>query len=220
MSFDGLAPHYTWMEKILAGSRLQRSRIAWLDALAGRENILIAGVGHGHFLRECVQRFPNARITSVDASAGMLRHAEARAKKAAANISLLRFVHAALPQWKPPPGEFDAVVTNFFLDCFAPDGLRAVIAALAAGARADACWLVCDFAVPPHGLARQRARAIHALMYAFFRRATGIDACRVTEPDPLLFAAGFTLHQRCTAEWGLIRSDLWLREVAARHKAA
>lgn len=220
MSFDRLAPHYTWMEKLLAGSRLQRARVTWLDALGGRENILIAGVGHGHFLRECARRFSDAHITSVDASAAMLREAEARARKACIDPGRLTFVHAALPTWKPAEDEFDAIVTHFFLDCFEPEELRSVIDVLAAGARPDACWLLSDFSVPPGGLARQRARFVHALMYAFFRRATGIAARRVTDPDLLLAAAGFKLHRRRTAEWGLLRSDLWTRDVAARHIAA
>lgn len=220
MSFDRLAPHYTWMEKVLAGSRLQRSRVAWLEALDGRERILIAGVGHGHFLRSCAKRFPAARIVSLDASAGMLRRAEARARRAGVRMERLEFVHAELPAWRPRAGEFDAVVTHFFLDCFPPTELGLVVDALATGARPDACWLLCDFAVPARGWARQRARAVHALMYAFFRRATRIRARRVTDPDPLLAAAGFTLARRRTAEWGLIRSDLWQRGTNDRHNAA
>ena len=220
MSFDLLAPHYTWMETILAGPRLQQSRVAWLDALAGRENILIAGVGHGHFLRRCAIRFPSARVTSVDASREMLDHAEAGARRAGARMDRLNFVHATLPAWQPPEPEFDAIVTHFFLDCFRPEELGLVIRKLAGGAHPNACWLIGDFAVPARGLARLRARALHTLMYAFFRLATRIRADRVTEPDALLAAAGFELFQRRTTEWGLLRSDLWLRSIATRHNAS
>ena len=211
MSFDRLAPHYTWMEKVLAGARLQRSRVAWLEALAGCETILIAGVGHGHFLRQCARRFPNARITSVDASARMLQHAAQRARGAKLDLDRLEFVHASLPAWRPPAESFDAIVTHFFLDCFPPGELADVIGALAAAARPKAKWIVTDFAVPTRGLARQRAKAVHALMYGFFRRVTRIRARRLTEPDPLLRAAGFELSRRRTTEWGLLRSDLWIR---------
>lgn len=119
MSFDRIAPHYTWMEKVLAGGRLQRCPVTWLDALAGCETILIAGVGHGHFLQRCAERFPAAKITSVDASAGMLRHAKRRAR-GASRPERLDFVHARLPEWRPAAGQFDAIVTHFFLDCFPP----------------------------------------------------------------------------------------------------
>jgi ubiquinone/menaquinone biosynthesis C-methylase UbiE len=210
MSFDRLAPHYTWMEKILAGPRLQRARTAFLDRLDGCKRILVVGVGHGHFLRTCARRLPDAEIMSVDASAGMLARAEHRAR-AVPSPERLRFVHATLPAWRPPAAEFDAIATHFFLDCFPPAELAQVVADLAAAARPSARWLITDFAVPPRGWRRHRARAIHAAMYAFFRPVTRIRARRVTPPDDLLRAAGFTLAQRRAAELGLIQSDLWIR---------
>jgi ubiquinone/menaquinone biosynthesis C-methylase UbiE len=215
VSFDLLAPHYTWMEAVLAGRRLQRCRTTWLDALEGCERILIAGVGHGHFLKRCTQRFPQAHITSVDASAGMLHRAERRVHRAGAAMERLAFVHAALPEWTPRAGSFDAIATHFFLDCFPPDELPVVVAALADAARPSARWLLSDFAVPSEGLARQRARAVHALMYGFFRHVTRLRARRLTEPDPLLRAHGFTLAGRQASEWGLLRADCWVRGDAA-----
>ncbi|HVS53133.1 MAG TPA: class I SAM-dependent methyltransferase [Opitutaceae bacterium] len=211
MSFDLLAPHYTWLETVLAGPRLQRCRVAWLDELGGCRDILIAGVGHGHFLKRAAQRFPQSRLTCVDASAGMLRHAERRARAAGIDAQRLEFVHAALPAWRPARDRYDAIVTHFFLDCFPPEELREVVAALAGAARPAARWLLADFTVPPRGLARQRARAVHALMYTFFRRVAKLRARRVTEPDALLRAQGFALARRKTSEWGLLHSDLWLR---------
>ena len=209
MSFDRLAPHYTWMERVLAGQRLQRCRVTWLDALAGCDDILIAGVGHGHFLRACVQRFPEARITAVDASAGMLRHAAQGAKAVGGHAERLNFVQAKLPEWTPPANAYDAIVTHFFLDCFPAEDLRRVVAALAGAARPRAVWLISDFAVPLHGLARFRAHAVHKLMYAFFRRVTRIAARKLTDPDPYLIARGFRLSGRASANWGLLRADHW-----------
>ncbi len=212
MSFDRLAPHYTWMEAVLAGRRLQRARLAWLDRLAGAQRILVAGVGHGPFVPACARRFPKSELVCVDASARMLAAARQRLGSAAANV---RFVHATLPAWTPPPESFDAVVTHFFLDCFPPAELREVIGLLAAAARPEARWLVTDFAVPARGWKRQRARAIHALMYAFFRPVTRVRARRVTPPDALLRAHGFALQARRAVEWGLVQSDFWTRSASA-----
>ena len=216
MSFDALAPHYTWMEVVLAGQRLQRCRLTWIDALAGCEAVLIAGVGHGHFLRRCVDLLPAARFTCVDASAAMLREAERRLARAGLASPNVTFVHASLPAWKPPPGEFEAIATHFFLDCFAPDELAAVVATLARAARPDACWLRSDFAVPTRGFCRLRARLVHALMYAFFRRVTQLRADAVVDPLPYLAAAGFRLANRRSYDLGLLHADLWRR--GGRHQ--
>ena len=215
MSFDRLAPHYDWMETVLAGRRLQRARTAWLEALAGRTEILSLGEGHGPFAVACAQRYPAARLTCVDASAGMQERARRRAARAGIAEDRLRWIHAGMPGWTPPAEAFDAIVTHFFLDCFPPDTLASVISTLARGARPDAVWLVADFAVPAGGVARWRARAIHALMYSFFQHATRLGARRLTPPDEGLRAHGFTLAGRRTWEWGLLQSDLWTRRSLA-----
>lgn len=211
MSFDAIAPHYTWMEAVLAGRRLQRCRVTWLESLAAAHDILVLGVGHGHFVRRCAARFPAARITAVDASTAMLHAAETRLRRSEQPDAPVTFIRATLPAWSPDPASFDAIVTHFFLDCFAPAELAAVIGNLSRAARPAARWLVSDFAVPPRGLARHRARAVHALMYAFFRRVTQIRARRVTPPDAWLAAEGFSLAGRRASEWGLLQADLWVR---------
>ena len=46
MGFDRLAPHYDWMELIVAGGLLQRCRLAWLGELSA-ERILLARPARG-----------------------------------------------------------------------------------------------------------------------------------------------------------------------------
>jgi len=205
MNFDRLAPHYDWMEAVSGGGLLQRARTAWLDELRGCRRILSVGEGHGRFAAACAAQFPAAELTCVEASPGML--ARARARNPAAPI---RWHCADVRDWQPA-GSYDALVTCFFLDCFPPDQLARVVAKLAACAAPDASWLVVDFAVPDRGFARWRARAVHALMYAFFRFAVRLPAQRLTAPDDLLRAHGFQLAGRCGLSRGLLRADLWRR---------
>lgn len=209
--FDVLAPHYAWLEKLLAGPRLQRCRTAWFDELAGARRMLIAGVGHGPALVTLLQRHPQLHVTCVDASARMLAVARRRVRRAGIDAGRVAFVHAALPEWTPPAGQFDVIATHFFLDCFPPAQLAAVVAGLARAATPDARWIISDFAIPPCGLARWRARAVHALMYLFFRVVTRLKAQRLTPPDDLLAAAGFACRRRATFEWGLLQADFWTR---------
>ena len=210
MKFDRLAPHYDWMEKWLAGDRLQQTRTAWLEELRGRRRILSFGEGHGRFAAACAARFPEAELTCVEASAGMLARAQRRLGPAAARV---RWCHADALAIEAN-GEFDAIVTCFFLDCFPPDTLTAVVQHLAANAKPEAVWLVADFALPARGPARWRARGTHRLMYLFFRAVVGLPARRLTPPDDRLRTCGFQLAARREFDWGLLQADIWQRRVA------
>lgn len=207
MNFDRLAPHYDWLESLTAGPRLQRARTAFLGELARCRHILSVGEGHGRFAAACTARFPDANLTCVEASAKML----SRARRRVAPHSKVTWVQSDFLAWPPPANTFDALVTCFFLDCFTPSQLEAVIAKLAGCAGNETAWLIVDFTIPPRGLARLRAKFVHALMYGFFRLATRLPACRLTPPDELLAAHGFRLVLRREFEWGLIRADLWRR---------
>ena len=211
MNFDRLAPFYRMMERITAGSKLQRCRLTFLGEIPVPRHLLLAGEGHGRFLPECVKRFPKAKIVVVDSSQRMLEIAAAQA-----NSRRVEFVLADLPEWQGPPGEFDLIVTHFFLDCFPPDELAAVVRKLSELAAPQADWLLADFEIAPTGPARWRSRLIVASLYRFFRLVTGLKADVLTPPDRDLKKAGFTRHRRIAREWGLLKSEWWRRFPTAK----
>ncbi|HTI69787.1 MAG TPA: methyltransferase domain-containing protein [Candidatus Limnocylindria bacterium] len=211
MSFDRLAKHYAWMETIMAGSKLQRCRTAYLDALQGRRSLLLMGEGHGRFLEAVVQACPHSIITCADASTEMLLVAEKRARRAGLPMDRVSFLHVDALQWNPPEGQFDAVVTNFFLDCFTPDQLEIVVDKLSRAAAPQATWLLADFREADAGWPRFRSRWILKSMYWFFVFATRLPARRLTTPDPYLAQAGFRRIRTQLFEWGLLHADEWQR---------
>jgi ubiquinone/menaquinone biosynthesis C-methylase UbiE len=211
MSFDVLAPHYRWMEFLLAGDKLQRSRIAFLHQIPTPRKILLLGEGHGRCLVECRKGFPHARITCLDASNQMLTQARRTLSRSGLNADNVEFLYADIlttPQICPPP---DLIVTNFFLDCFRADQLEQIISQLASTAAPKATWLIADFQTAASGCKRIRSRLILWTMFAFFRTVTRLPAKRLTPPDPYLERAGFTLLRRKETEWDLLRSDWWSR---------
>jgi SAM-dependent methyltransferase len=211
MSFDALAPHYRWMETVLAGGQLQRCRLQWLGNVSHTREALLAGEGTGRFLAACAKRLPHTQFTVVDASSVMIELARRAWAQAGGEPQRVTFVRAELPLVELLAGRFDLIVTHFFLDCFPPAELRAVIAQLAAAAATRADWLLADFCEPPHGFLRLRARAILRLAYAFFRAVTGLRAQRITPPESMLEAHGFRLAKTRITEWGLLHSDRWMR---------
>lgn len=208
MNFDRLAPHYDLLEALTAGSRLQRARTQWLENLEGCPHVLSVGEGHGRFAAAFLARFPKAQLTCIEASPGMIAVAKRRTQIWAGDR--LHWENSEALAWQPPK-KYDAVVTCFFLDCFPPETLAAVVRHLADSASAQAKWLVMDFALPKTGPARWRARAVHVLMYAFFRAAVALPARRLTRPDDLLASHGFRRTHRREFEWGLISAEVWQR---------
>lgn len=207
MSFDRLAPHYRWMERVLAGRKLQRCRTEFLGKIQAPKRALSVGEGNGRFLAEFVARFPRAEILCLDASERMV----AESKRVIGGASNVNFLHADIFDWAAPRGEFDLIVTNFFLDCFTPRQLSIVIEKLASAAKSEATWLLADFCEPPNGWKKWRARTILASMYLFFRLAARLPARRLAAPDNFLTAHGFALVERLRYDWGLLHADFWGR---------
>lgn len=204
MSFDRLAPHYRWLEATLAGDVLQRCRVAFLDHVAPR-HALLAGEGHGRFLRALLARHPGVKATVIDASAAMLRKARADAP------GDVEFIHADLLTCDLPPGAFDLIVTHFVFDCFTPPQIEALTARLSRATTPHAHWLVADFSTPPRGPARWRAKLIVWALYLAFRAAARISATHLAPIEDALARHGFNLAERRHFDWGMLHSDLWTR---------
>lgn len=209
MSFDLLAPHYRWMEAVLAGDKLQRCRVHWLDSVQHCRRALLVGEGNGRFLSVCAEKLPKTKFTVIDASAKMLRQAERRWSRAGGPRDHAEFVQATLPGLKLPDQNFDLIVTNCFFDCFTSEQLQQVIFEIAKHASESAIWLVTDFAIPERGWPKWRAKAVLRAAYTFFQLTTRISAREICPPDPLLTKAGFNLQGRIEQDAGLLYSAMW-----------
>lgn len=195
------------MEAAAAGRKLQRCRLAFLDAIPAPRRVLLAGEGHGRFLPECIRRFPEAEIVVVDSSSKMLEIAKSKV-----GTGRVEFIHADLLDGLPLHADFDLIVTHFFLDCFSEDAVAAIVSNLGKVASSDAQWLLADFQVSSGRFAKIRNQCILWLLYRFFRISCGLEAGSLVAPEPHLAAAGFLLHRRVTYDWGLLKSEWWRRE--------
>ena len=209
--FDHLARHYDWMESLLAGGKLERCRDALWNEIPSLQSALLVGEGHGKFLESLLIRNPDARVTCVDASAGMLEVARKRLLRASLPLQRVEFIRAELPAWKPAAERYDLVATHFFLDCFPHEQLAEVIDNLQRAARPGGCWLISDFHIPEAGLRRLRARVIHRLMYGFFRIVTRLPASSLVPPQPFLRRSGFVRVRHVEFDRGLLCAELWKR---------
>jgi ubiquinone/menaquinone biosynthesis C-methylase UbiE len=211
MSFDTLAPYYRGMEFVTAGGMLQRCRTSFLAETRSCRRALLLGEGPGRFLVELLRSNPRIEIVCVERSPAMIEQAVHQLKRNDLNPSRVKFQQCDALRWQAPREEFDLVATHFFLDCFRRDELEGLIAKIGAAASPEARWLLTDFRVPSSGWQKWRARMALALMYSFFRMATGLSATRLAAVDDLIERAGFRRTGQVAANFGFVRAELWKR---------
>ena len=208
-NFDSLSRPYRWLERVAFGGALERARFAHLDALSEARRVLLLGDGDGRFLEQLLRIAPEARVDSIDASAGMLRLAEARVTPAdRARVSLQ---HADALTVTLRDAAYDTVVTLFFLDCFTPSEARALVQRVSSALEPRATWLFADFAMPDQGLPRFGARLVTGALYWFFRWQTGITAHHLPDSEREIAAVGFRATHPKSLAFGLLRSVLFRR---------
>lgn len=209
-SFDRLAAIYRALEYAAFGRDLERARFVHLGHLRDRRSILILGEGDGRCLARIAALAPHARIDCLDLSAAMLARAKARLA-GSPDLDRVNFHRADLLRTDLPDVRYDAVVTCFFLDCFTDEQAASVMARIDASLCDGARWWWADFAVPPRGIARLRAQAWLAVLYAFFRWQTGLAARRLPDTEGWFRSAGYTRIATASLQAGLLQSAVLAR---------
>lgn len=215
-SFDRLASVYRTLEYLAFGHDLERARFAHLERLRECRSILVLGEGDGRCLEQLVSAAPHARIDCLDLSPAMLARAARRLAGQTAT-DRVTFRQADLLAADLRPTHYDAVITFFFLDCFTATQAEFLMARIQTSLRPAALWLWADFDLPARGLARLRARAWLAVLYAYFRWQTGLAA---RELPPVLRYFSENNFEKITAislQWGLVRSEVWKRQSPPEH---
>jgi ubiquinone/menaquinone biosynthesis C-methylase UbiE len=202
LGFDRLARVYRTLEFAAFGRDLERARFALLDPLRDCTRILVLGEGDGRCLERLTQIAPQARIDCVDFSAAML--ARAKLRLTPAQQERTRFLQLDVLSSELPVESYDAALTLFFLDCFTDAQLESLVPRIARRLRPGARWLWADFALPPRGLARLRARAWLKLLYAFFAWQTSLSARRLPDAERHIQASGLRLEERRVLRSGLL----------------
>jgi ubiquinone/menaquinone biosynthesis C-methylase UbiE len=208
--FDKLAPWYHALEWLAFGRKLEHARFAFLERLSGSRDILLLGEGDGRCVERLAMLAPEARITCVDSSRGMIERASRRLAGSAA-WGRVTFECADALLYAPEAGRFDAVATLFFLDCFSSPEVSAIVNRLDGALRPGAVWLFADFVLPKPGWARLRARVWIRVLYALFRITTGLRVSALPPSEEILARAGWSRTAAREFDWGLIRSAVFLK---------
>lgn len=204
-TFDRLARPYRWLEYAAFGRGLLRCRFDLLPWLANAKRVLTVGEGDGRFVAELARRFPEIKVDCVEASGAMIARAQSRLPMGAD----VTFHQADAREWVFPKGEYDTVVTCFFLDCFSEETLGELMPRIAKSLQPQGKWLVAEFAKPSRGWAAWHARAWLAAMYFFFRHATRLEARRLPDWEGEMAQIGLACSERASRRWNSMAATRW-----------
>jgi SAM-dependent methyltransferase len=212
MKIGRLAPWYRWIENAAFGRALELRRFALLPHIASARRVLILGEGDGRALERLLAIAPLARFDVVELSAEMI----ALARRRTNNSDRIDF-HCGDARKETWPAEYyDAVVTNFFLDCFSEADARCLIRQLANALTPDGVWLISEFAIPTAGWRRLHAQIWIWTMYRFFRLTTGLSATSLPPIEVLMTEAGMRRVAQEKKRGGLMVSEIWRHVGAAK----
>lgn len=168
--FDRLAFVYDGLAKLIFGKSITESQKYFLKNIPDQSKILILGGGTGEVLTELLT-VKNVLICYIEASEKMIM----MAKMKSGNDKRIQFIHGTENDI-PSNEQFDAVITNFYLDLFSDDSLKIVLRKIKKSITTRAQWIATDFINNTWWQS-----AMLKLMYGFFRMTCNIEARKLPE---------------------------------------
>ena len=213
VNFDSVARLYRWVEYLSFGPWLARCRSAQLAHLAGARHALLLGDGDGRFLLHLLAVNSGVHVDVVDSSGSMLSIVKRRVRRSGGEK--IRLHLADCLQWEPG-GQYDLIVSHFFLDCFFPHQLEQLFDRVLPHAQPGAQWVVSEFAIPRNPLTAFLARGIIASLYRVFGLLTGLPVRALPDYAGSMLRRGLVLSHERRFLAGLLRSELWTLSSAPR----
>ena len=180
-SFDNLARHYQFLERMLFGDQLNLARRkAFDDLLIHPQKILLIGDGDGRFCQDILTTHADVDVVSIDSSSRMLDQARERLIDANLNLKRVEFIEEDVRLHHFPKNEYDFIALNFVLDCFGQEDLDALLPRIEASLKPTGYIGYSDFAIPNRSIfSRFFAKIVVSLLYIAFRMTTDLQANRL-----------------------------------------
>lgn len=181
---------YELTGNIYSLGRIPRCKTAMLKHLKPGQKVLVAGVGHGTEAIEASKL--GADVTAVDLSETMLKHFRKRIAHENPPREI-RVVHDDIFNIKEP-GQYDMVISNFFLNVFNETRVKEVAGHLGTLVKPDGYFVVGEFVLPTTGLHGLIQRLNWYFAITFYSSTTEAVFHPVWNYPGLVEGAGFKIQ--------------------------
>lgn len=168
--FSRLAPVYDLLGELAFAGALRRSQTCFTGELPACRRVLIIGGGTGGFLIELLKTKEVDVVDYVDISPGMIKKArEKLQKKCPQFVCKVNFICGSVEEVQGQ--KYDLICTHYFLDCFSPQELPAIMAGLYLSLNTGGQWLFADFTGDTF-----LKKNLVAFLYKFFKLTAALNA--------------------------------------------
>lgn len=198
-NFNLIAPFYDQLVSLVFGRKLKDAQSVHLNLIPKSGHVLIMGGGTGQILTELYNRDFCGKITYVEASEKMINQSRKRVRE---NWDVL-FICG--DEQEIPSGKYDVIITSFFLDVFATDRLKSVIALLKSKLKVNGLWCCTDFKYTN----KLRHKLLIWVMLLFFKIVANLEASLIPDFDLLLKESGLSRTHFHECVKGLVFSSVY-----------
>lgn len=177
MNFDRIAPYYDTIASVVFFGAIKRSQIKNLRTALPKGKVLVIGGGSGWIIPYIFESGQVERLYYIEASHKMLGRSKINCP-----IELQSKVEFVFGDENTIPHlEFDAVITNFFLDCFEEDRLNKVTRLLYERLKPSGMWYWTDFRIDDYWFYKLWQLPLVWLMYFFFNKTVDLESSQLID---------------------------------------
>jgi ubiquinone/menaquinone biosynthesis C-methylase UbiE len=198
--FDRIAFIYDFLAKLVFNNSIVNSQKYFLNKIQDYSKVLILGGGSGQLLVELLKLKPNCEVCYVEASERMIVLSKNKIKR----TSMVHFIHGTEEDISRSI-EYDALITNFYLDLFTEYQLADIIVKLQSAMKPEAQWIVTDFVSNN----KWWQETMLKVMYWFFRITCDIESQQLPEWDKAVEKIGVKEIESKTFYRSFIKTSLY-----------
>lgn len=157
--YDKIAPFYDNMVGLCLGKNIFDAQVHFFKEIPSSANVLILGGGTGWIVKQLFKINHNCKIWYIDSSEKMIEIAI----KGTQQYNTV-FIHGNENDI-PVNVQFDAVITNFYLDCFSHQELTSITDKIKRSLHTNGIWIVTEFV----DTGRTRHQFLLWTMHQFFK---------------------------------------------------
>jgi len=202
-NYNSIAHVYHFLSHLIFGKALLNAQFIHLNKLPKEGKVLFVGGGSGLCLKRVVEIRPNLNVIYLDQSAKMIELSKEKIKYLDHKVKFIVGNERNLPA-----GNYDAIITFFFLDVFNLRNLYYWFYYLHHSLVPDGIWLFADFNLPKNSF----QKGLEKLMFTFLKLSTNIEAKKIYNFQSIFLSNQYNEESRKSFNQSFVYSSVFRKK--------